>query len=100
MTIEAVTGNVLEENYTTTINNQLRSSIESTVVAQLGENPTEEQLAAFQENNDIRILRTSQDNAVSTGLVARVMPFVALVFVAGIVGFVAYKSDKKKLRSL
>lgn len=100
VTIEAVTGNTREENYTTTINNQLRSSIESTVAAQLGENPTEEQLAAFQENNDIRILRTSQDNAVSTGLVVRVMPFVALVFVAGIVGFVAYKSDKKKLRSL
>lgn len=100
ITIEAATENGLEENYSTTINGQARSSINSYLVGQLGENPTEEQLAAFQENNDIKFLRTSQENAVSTGLVARVMPFVALIFAAGIVGFVAYKSDKKKLRSL
>ncbi len=100
VTIEAVTENGLEENYVTTINGQLQSLINSTVVGQLGDNPTADQLAAFQQNNDIKILRTSQENAVSTGLVARVMPFVALIFAAGIVGFVAYKSDKKKLRSL
>jgi hypothetical protein len=98
--IEAVTTNKLEENYVTSINNQPRNKIETFLVAQLGENPTDEQLATFQENNDIKIMRTSQEDAVSTGVVARVMPFVALVLIAGVVGFVAYKGDKKKARSL
>lgn len=96
VTIQAVSEHALEGEYVTEINGQTKDSISSLLKLPLGENPTEAEAQAYQENNDIKIVRNLQQNAVSTGLVARIMPFVALIFVAGIVGFVAYKSDKNK----
>lgn len=96
VTIEAVTEHALEDGYTTEINGSAKNSIESLLRLPLGENPTEAEILAYQQSNDIKIVRNLQQNAVSTGLVAKIMPFVALILVAGIVGFVAYRNDKKK----
>ena len=94
--INAVSEHPLEEAYAVEINGRAKSSIKSYLKLPLGENPTEEEILAYQTNNDIKIVRKLEQDAVSTGLVARVMPFVALIILAGAVGFVAYRSDKKK----
>lgn len=96
ITIEAVSEVELESIYDVTINGNAISSFESNLVLRPGENATEAELLAYQQNNDVKVVRTAQSNAVSTGLAARVMPFVALILIAGVVGVVAYKSDKKK----
>ena len=94
--IVAISEHALESGYVTEINGETKNSIESLLKLPLGENPTEAEILAYQQSNDIKIVRNLQQNAVSTGLVAKIMPFVALILVAGVVGFVAYRGDKKK----
>ena len=96
ITIEAVTETDLENDYIVSINGDTRDMFESSLRLLPGQNATDEERLAYQQNNDVKALRTSQANAVSTGLVAQVMPFVALIVAVGVVGFVAYNSDRKK----
>lgn len=93
--IEAVSEVDLERIYDVTINGDAKSVFESVVKLQPGENATESELLAYQQNNNVKVVRTAQSNAVSTGVMSRVMPFVALILIAGVAGIVAYKSDKK-----
>ena len=96
ITVEAVTETDLENDYVVSINGDTKNVLESSLRLLPGQNATDEERLAYQQNNDVKALRTSQANAVSTGLVAQIMPFVALIVAVGVAGFVAYNSDRKK----